>query len=83
MFNVIFQDIETEFNVEFTPDGTFTVDLGNVTYDEYQGAYEVTPGATLQTLNTKNRTLLENIKINPIPENYGLITWDGATLTVS
>ena len=24
-----------------------------------------------------------NITVNPIPSNYGLITWDGAALTVS
>lgn len=26
---------------------------------------------------------LSSVKIAPIPNNYGLITWDGSTLTVS
>ena len=83
MFIVDFQDTNSAFNVEFNAGDNFTVDLGNVTYDEYQGTYDITPGASVQTLNTKNKILLDNIKVNPIPDNYGLITWDGATLTVS
>lgn len=49
----------------------------------YQGAYEVTPSEEAQTLPTGSRLMLENLTINPIPSNYGLITWDGSTLTVS
>jgi hypothetical protein len=49
----------------------------------YEGATEVTPSATEQVLQTKNFRMTENITINPIPSNYGLITWDGSTITVS
>ena len=49
----------------------------------YEGMYEVTPSDTAQTLETKNFRMTENVVINPIPSNYGLITWNGATLTVS
>lgn len=49
----------------------------------YQGEYTVTPTDHTQVLQTSEYYLLENITINPIPNNYGLITWDGSTLTVS
>lgn len=49
----------------------------------YDGAYEITPTSEMQTLETKHKRMTDNIIINPIPSNYGLITWNGATLTVS
>lgn len=49
----------------------------------YEGAYEVTPSSEMQVLETKHKRMTDNIIINPIPSNYGLITWNGATLTVS
>ena len=49
----------------------------------YEGANEITPSETEQILQTKNFRMTENITINPIPSNYGLITWDGSTITVS
>ena len=51
--------------------------------DVYTGDTEVTPTQATQTLETANKIVLENIVVNPIPSNYGLITWDGVTLTVS
>lgn len=49
----------------------------------YEGAYEVTPTAAGVTLQTKGKYLVDDLVVNPIPQNYGLITWDGITLTVS
>lgn len=49
----------------------------------YEGATEITPSETEQILQTKNFRMTANITINPIPPNYGLITWDGSTITVS
>ena len=49
----------------------------------YTGTYTVTPSQQTQTLNTAGRTLAENITINPIPQNYGLITYNGGIITVS
>lgn len=51
--------------------------------DPYTGAYEVTPSAETQTLETKNKRMTDNVTITPIPNNYGLITWNGAFITVS
>lgn len=49
----------------------------------YDGAYEWTPSESVQTIEIANKKALDNITINPIPSNYGLITWNGSTLTVS
>ena len=49
----------------------------------YSGSYEVTPGDSEQVLPTASRVVLSDIIIHPIPSNYGLITWNGSTLTVS
>ena len=51
--------------------------------DPYEGAYEITPTNETQVLETTHKKLAHNIIINPIPSNYGLITWNGSILTVS
>ena len=49
----------------------------------YEGSYEVTPTNETQTLTVDHLYMVHDITINPIPDNYGLITWNGSTLTVS
>lgn len=49
----------------------------------YTGDYEVTPTSETQTLNTANLSMAENIVVNPIPSNYGRITYNGGYITVS
>lgn len=49
----------------------------------YTGSYVVTPTQATQVLATNGKRMTDNVTINPIPSNYGLITWDGSTLTVS
>lgn len=49
----------------------------------YEGEYSVTPTAEAQVLDTDHLYLMDNIRIEAIPSNYGLITWSGNTLTVS
>ncbi len=49
----------------------------------YTGSYTVTASAETQTLETNGLVMSEDITINPIPNNYGLITWNGSYLTVS
>lgn len=51
--------------------------------DPYTGDYTITPSAETQILRTNNLRMTDDITINPIPSNYGLITWDGSTITVS
>lgn len=49
----------------------------------YRGDYEYTPTQNTQTVEINGLLATQNITINPIPSNYGLITWNGSTLTVS
>lgn len=51
--------------------------------EPYTGSYTITPSNQTQTLQTVNLLMTSNVTINPIPSNYGLITWNGSTLTVS
>lgn len=51
--------------------------------DPYVGPTTVTPSSSIQTLATSGKTVGEDIIVDPIPSNYGLITWNGAVLTVS
>ena len=52
-------------------------------FPEYDGPYLVTPTRETQILETRNRVLLDRVTVGPIPQNYGLITYNGATITVS
>lgn len=52
-------------------------------YPEYTGETVITPSLERQTLATNMTTVRTDIIIEPIPSNYGLITWNGSTLTVS
>lgn len=54
-----------------------------VTGQHYTGTLEVTPTQETQTLLTQGLFVDSNITVNPIPSNYGLITWNGSVLTVS
>lgn len=47
------------------------------------GPYEVTPTNSTQVIPTSGLLMTDDFKVNPIPSNYGLITWDGSTLMVS
>lgn len=49
----------------------------------YTGEYEFTPSQDAQTIPIEGLRATQNIIINPIPDNYGLITWNGSTITVS
>lgn len=49
----------------------------------YHGAYTVTPSEERQTLETAGCVLREDVIIEPIPSNYGLITWNGLGIRVS
>ena len=53
------------------------------TVPDYDGPYEFTPSPELQTIETNGFRMTDNVTINPIPSNYGLITWNGSILTVS
>ncbi len=84
--NATFQNNDN-LNARFSAATTFGASIDSTVYvpvlEEYQGPYEVTPSGQTQTLGTNGFHMAHDIKINPIPSNYGLITWNGSILTVS
>lgn len=75
------------FNISFSSDEAFKAEFDNTVEtpiaEFYPGPYEITPTDETQTLQVEGLVGTRNITINPIPQNYGLITWNGTTLTVS
>ena len=49
----------------------------------YDGQYEFEPSNNAQIIQIKKLMAAADIIINPIPSNYGLITWSGAGIRVS
>lgn len=76
---------EEAFTCKFSEDSAlFEVDFGEIfSPPAYEGETVIDPNQSIQTLQTAGRVLLTNITVNPMPSNYGLITWNGSTLTVS
>lgn len=77
--------VDGDINLLIPMDGESGVVTKVTEYDLpiYTGQTEITPSEETQILQTESRTVLQNIIVNPIPSNYGLITWNGSTLTVS
>lgn len=65
--------------IELTPGDAFIAGQ----YDPYQGETEFTPGPDPQVVYTRGKVLMSDIVINPIPQQYGLITYNGNVITVS
>lgn len=95
LFDAVFHD-EPTFSATFSASKTFTAtflaprpftavfnQVVRTMSDAYDGPYEVTPSPETQVLRTAGKGMGENVIINPIPNNYGLITWNGSTITVS
>ena len=57
--------------------------INHIINDPYLGPYVVTPSQSAQVLNTRDLVCNDNITVEVIPSNYGLITWNGSILTVS
>lgn len=87
--------IDGDANLLETIDGDLSLnqsmpgELGIITeihggaYPEYTGPTSITPTMEAQVLHTTQKSVMSDITINPIPNNYGLITWNGSALTVS
>ena len=82
-FDVVFSNEET-FACTLQDETAFNVSMGEAYMPEsYTGSTDITPTADVQVLATQGKVIDSNIIIEPIPNNYGLITWDGSTLMVS
>jgi len=49
----------------------------------YHGETTFTPSQNQQIVQVSGYRMADDITIEPIPSNYGLVTWNGAVLTVS
>ena len=86
-------DAELTIDVALTIDGEMQEDIlvdgeqGLIqyysNYQSYGGATTVTPTEQQQVLNTNGLLMQSNITVQPIPTNYGKITWDGTKITVT
>lgn len=70
-------------DVSFSESDAFNCSMDGVIVGDYEGSYVATPSAERQMLPTSGKILTMDIVVEPIPSNYGLITWNGSTLTVS
>jgi len=53
------------------------------TNEHYQGEYDFTPTSERQFISITGMIADEDIIIEPIPSNYGLITWNGSIITIT
>lgn len=65
-----------------------SVELGNYKVvtripNRYEGEFAVTPTNKPVVLATSDKYLAQNVIVNPIPSDWGHISYDGAVLTVS
>lgn len=69
--------------LELIQDGSASLVTAVDTRPAWTGELEYTPTDETQVIQAAGHVFGDNITINPIPSNYGLITWDGSVLTVS
>lgn len=65
------------------PTYSLLLDQGMLNLPEYQGPYTITPTDSEQVFNAIGTVMNAVITVEPIPSNWGLITWDGTVITVS
>ena len=87
-YPVIVSEINQTFPIGISiSDETYSVKMEDaiqiIDADTYQGDYVVTPASEAIVLNTLGFTMADNVTLEAIPNNYGLITWNGSYLTVS
>jgi len=77
------QTIDITENGHYVVDGFrfVNVDVPQCGGEHYEGSYEVTPSSSEQILETKNKTMIDNLIVNPIP--YSVVDNEkGLTVTI-
>ena len=87
VYPVIMAESNQTFPVSMSLDEGIVVSIDEsiqiVDADAYEGNYVVTPASVAQVLNTKDLMMTDDLIVEAIPSNYGLVTWNGSYLTVS
>lgn len=73
-FNVRFSINEQKIPLNFKHFQSATSMNGEV--DSYEGKYEATPSDKVQVFDTVGKLMGRNFVVNPIPKEYGLITYN-------
>ena len=73
---MISETLEFDVELEIIAEG------GSADIDWYEGSYEFTPSQEEQTVSIAKQTAKTDIKINPIPKNYGKVSQVGNELTI-
>lgn len=81
-YEPILLDVELS-EEEYFLDMDMAVVVNIVSGETYDGPYEVTPTAFTQTLLTDGLKMAGDVTINPIPSNWGLITWNGSYIMIT
>lgn len=69
-----------------TDENTVSLDIGAafpVYPESYKGSYNIVPSLHQQIVKVKGLYATEDIIVEKIPDNYGLITWNGSFLRIS
>lgn len=75
--------LKAQFNEPETLTASFGSFMVVPVADYYDGDYSITPSTQEQVVPIIGKTARQDIVVGAIPSNYGLITWNGSTLTVS
>lgn len=75
-------DIEQDESLNYILDSGVAI-VNYIEGEIYDGPFTVIPSLDPQILKTNGYVLTKDIVVGAIPSNYGLITWNGITLTVS
>ena len=75
------QTLVGQISVEQSMSGVLTVPM-RVEAEKYKGTYSVRPRAEATVLPVKQLLMTDDIIIEPIPQNYGEILWNGSDLTI-
>ena len=85
MFNAKFSG-GANFTAKISGGGNFSAKLSETILkpvgDYYTGAYEWTPGEDEQTIPIAGMVATRDIKISPVPSNYGRLSYSGGILKV-
>lgn len=68
-------------SVTETLTGGLSISTGSI--PAYHGETTITPSTEEQVISCGGLAMPTDIVVEAIPSNYGLITWDGVTLSVS
>lgn len=86
MINATFES-EKRLEASFQRSSELNAEMHSTVYvpvmNDYTGAYEITPSDNEQVLQTEDLHMIHNLIVNPIPSNYGRITYNGTYITVS